>query len=66
MEAELKGFWAICLMVMEVAHGLGATSGPVFSRRGYLLFCNTARSEIWKWQDGKASVYLSQAAAQGH
>jgi gluconolactonase len=63
VEAELTGILGKMPQVMEVAHGLGAASGPVFSRRGYLLFCDTARSEIWKWQDGKASVYLSGRGA---
>ena len=54
MEVELKDILGNTPMVMEVAHDLRGASGPVFSRRGYLLFCNTARSEIWQWQDGKA------------
>ena len=56
MEAELTGILGNTPWVMEIAHGVGATSGPVFSRRGYLLFCAAAHSEIRKWQDGKVSV----------
>jgi gluconolactonase len=54
--AELTGILGNTPWVMEIAPGAGATSGPVFSRRGYLLFCDAARSEIRKWQDGKVSV----------
>ena len=56
MEAELTGILGNTPQVREIAHAIGATSGPVFSRRGYLLFCAAGGSEIRKWQDGKLSV----------
>jgi gluconolactonase len=59
VEAELREILGDTPQVTEIAHDAGATSGPVFSRRGYLLFCDAAGSRIWKWQDGKASVFLS-------
>jgi len=64
VEAELTGILGNTPQVTEIAHGVGATSGPVFSRRGYLLFCDAAGSKIWKWQDGKASVFLSGRGAR--
>lgn len=61
MEAELKEILGNTPQVTEIARGVGAPSGPVFSRRGYLLFCDAAASRIWKWQDGKASVLVSSS-----
>ncbi len=39
----------------RVAEGFRATAGPVFSRRGYLLFCDLP-DRIVKWERGKTSV----------
>jgi gluconolactonase len=61
VEAELRDILGNTLQVTEIARGMGATSGPAFNRRGYLLFCDAAASRIWKWQDGKASVFLSSS-----
>ena len=34
-----------------------ATAGPVFSRRGYLLFSDTPAGRIHKWEKGQLTVY---------
>jgi len=59
VETELREILGNTPQMSEIAHGVGAASGPVFSRRGYLLFCDAAGSKIWKWQDGKAGVLVS-------
>lgn len=61
MEAELREILGNTPQVTEIARGVGATSGPVFSRRGYLLFCDAAGSKIWRSQDGETSVFLSSS-----
>ena len=58
MEPELRDILGNTPQVTEIAHGLGVPSGPVYSRRGYLLFCDAAGSKIWTWQDGKSSVFI--------
>lgn len=42
----------------KIAAGFGLAQGPVFSRRGYLLFSDTPASRIMKWEQGKVSVFL--------
>jgi gluconolactonase len=58
VEAELRDIVGNTPQVTEIARGAGAKSGPAFSRRGYLLFCNESGSQIWKWQDGRAGVFI--------
>lgn len=41
----------------KIADGYKTTSGPVFSRRGYLLFCDYPASRILKWERGKVSEF---------
>jgi gluconolactonase len=41
----------------KIADGYGATAGPVFSRRGYLLFSDVPSNRILKWERGKVTVY---------
>ena len=41
----------------KIAGGYGATAGPVFSRRGYLLFSDVPARRILKWQKGKVTVF---------
>jgi gluconolactonase len=41
----------------KIASGYGATAGPVFSRRGYLLFCDVKSDRILKWEHGAATTF---------
>jgi gluconolactonase len=41
----------------KITGGLGAAAGPVFSRRGYLLFSDVTANRILKWQRGDISVF---------
>lgn len=40
-----------------IAEGFGFTEGPVWHRRGYLLFSDIPNSRIYRWRDGEVSVY---------
>jgi gluconolactonase len=40
----------------KITSGLGAAAGPVFSRRGYLLFCDVKADRILKWEHGSVST----------
>jgi gluconolactonase len=57
MSRELERFIAPHAVPEKVAGGLGLARGPVFSRRGYLLFSDTEASKIMKWEQGKVSVF---------
>ncbi len=57
MEPELSKILGESPKITRVASGLGAACGPVFSRRGYLLFCDRAASKILKWEDGHVSTF---------
>jgi|SRR5581483_6523527 len=41
----------------KIASGFGAASGPVFSRRGYLLFCDVKTNRILKWERGAVTTF---------
>jgi gluconolactonase len=41
----------------KIVGGYGATAGPVFSRRGYLLFSDVPSNRILKWENGKVAVF---------
>lgn len=41
----------------KVAGGFSFTEGPVFSRRGYLLFSDIPANRIMKWEKGQVSVF---------
>jgi gluconolactonase len=43
--------------VEKIAGGFAFTEGPVFSRRGYLLFSDIPANRIMKWERGKVSVF---------
>ncbi len=34
-----------------------SASGPVFGRRGYLLFCDAEADAIYKWREGTRSIF---------
>jgi gluconolactonase len=40
-----------------IAEGFGFTEGPVWHRRGSLLFSDIPNSRIHRWRDGETSVY---------
>lgn len=44
----------------RIAGGFHRTGGPVFSRRGYLLFCDQPE-RIMKWERGKLTVYREKS-----
>lgn len=41
----------------KVATGFRSTEGPVFSRRGYLLFSDVPANRIMRWEKGAVSVF---------
>ena len=41
----------------KVVGGFAFTEGPVFSRRGYLLFSDIPPNRIMKWERGKVTVF---------
>ncbi len=41
----------------KIAGGYQTTSGPVFSRRGYLLFSDFPANRILKWEHGEVTVF---------
>jgi gluconolactonase len=45
----------------KITGGLGAAAGPVFSRRGYLLFCDVKANRILKWEKGSASTFREKS-----
>jgi gluconolactonase len=57
MESELKSVVGESPKITPIATAYGAACGPVFSRRGYLLFCDRDASKIFKWEEGAVSVF---------
>jgi gluconolactonase len=57
MPGELERLFAPHAVPEKVAGGFGFAQGPVFSRRGYLLFSDTVASRIMKWEEEKVSVF---------
>jgi len=41
----------------RIAGGYGATAGPVFSRRAYLLFSDVPSNRILKWEHGEVTLF---------
>ena len=41
----------------QIATGFALAEGPVFSRRGYLLFTDIRNSKILKWERGELTVF---------
>jgi gluconolactonase len=64
IEAKNERFWQ-CIdrnaKVDKVADGFGAADGPVFSRRGFLFFSDSAKNSIMRWERGKMSVYREKS-----
>jgi gluconolactonase len=57
MPGEIQRLMAPNAAPEKVASGFGLAQGPVFSRRGYLLFSDSAAGRIMKWEQGKVSVF---------
>src|SRR5256885_541599 len=57
MDNELRGIVGETPQVTSLATGFSSASGPVFSRRGYLLFCDAGASKILQWQGGSLTVF---------
>lgn len=53
----LEGLLAPNAAPKKVASGFSRAEGPVFSRRGYLLFSDTASGRIMKWEAGETSIF---------
>ena len=52
LEAKSEKFWQLVdknAAIKQVATGFTFTEGPVFSRRGYLLFSDIPNQKIHKW-----------------
>lgn len=59
IEAKSDQFWKLVdrnAEVRSVVSGFGFTEGPVFSRRGYLLFSDIPNQKIHKWERNQLSV----------
>lgn len=48
--------------VTRLVTGMKSASGPVFSRRGYLLFCDLEVDAIYQWREGTRTVFRQPAA----
>src|SRR5262245_22380245 len=46
----------------KIAGGLGQAAGPVFNRRGYLLFCDVKAERILKWERGNVTTYREKSS----
>ena len=60
IEAKQESFWKLVDRGAEVKKVLGGfrfTEGPVFSRRGFLLFTDIPANRIIKWQKGNDSKW---------
>jgi gluconolactonase len=60
LEAKSEKFWQLIdkgAEVKQVVSGFGFTEGPVFSRRGFLLFSDIPNNKILKWERGELSTF---------
>jgi gluconolactonase len=59
LEAKSEKFWQLVdknAEIRQVATGFAFTEGPVFSRRGYLLFSDIPNQKIMKWERGQVTT----------
>jgi gluconolactonase len=59
LEAKSEKFWQVIdknAQIKQVCTGFGFTEGPVFSRRGYLLFSDIPNTKIMKWERGQLTT----------
>ena len=60
LEAKSEKFWQLIeknAEIKEAATGFGFTEGPVFSRRGFLLFSDIPNLKIMKWERGQLTAF---------
>ena len=60
LEAKSDKFWMVVdrnAEIKQIATGFAFTEGPVFSRRGYLLFSDIPNQKILKWERGQLSTF---------
>ncbi|MDX1982741.1 MAG: SMP-30/gluconolactonase/LRE family protein [Bryobacteraceae bacterium] len=65
-EAKSPEFWNLidrAAKVEKVSEGFRFTEGPVFSRRGYLLFSDIPSNRIMKYERGKVTVFRENSNA---
>jgi gluconolactonase len=63
MPGEIEKLMAAHAAPEKVADGFGFAQGPVFSRRGYLLFSDSVAGRIMKWEEGKVGVFRGNSTA---
>ena len=63
MPGEIEKLMAAHAAPEKVADGFGFAQGPVFSRRGYLLFSDSVAGRIMKWQERKVGVFRENSIA---
>jgi gluconolactonase len=62
--AKSDAFWELIdrtAEVEQVATGFMFAEGPLFSRRGYLLFSDVHNEKILKWERGEVSVFREKS-----
>ncbi|MGH9665944.1 MAG: SMP-30/gluconolactonase/LRE family protein [Bryobacteraceae bacterium] len=59
MDAELKSITGDSPKVTRIATGFHKAAGPVYSRIGYLLFCDA--DNVLRWQDGSLTVFRPES-----
>lgn len=66
MQPELTRILGDAPAITKLASGYQAACGPIFSRIGYLLFCDRSAGKILKWEDGSVSLFReSSRGARG-
>ncbi|MBM3739064.1 MAG: SMP-30/gluconolactonase/LRE family protein [Acidobacteria bacterium] len=64
LEEKHPDFWKVVdrnAQVTKVAGGFQFTEGPVFSRRGYLLFSDIPPEKIMKWERGQLTTFREKS-----
>lgn len=64
LQAKSEAFWNLIdrdAAVKQVATGFAFTEGPVFSRRGYLLFSDIPNERILRWQRGTLTTFREKS-----
>ncbi|MBM3797739.1 MAG: SMP-30/gluconolactonase/LRE family protein [Acidobacteria bacterium] len=62
LEAKSGRFWELVdrsAEIKQIATGFAFTEGPVFSRRGFLLFSDIPNGKIMRWESGELTVFRS-------
>lgn len=64
IEARSESFWNLIERGAEIKQtgaGFGFTEGPVYSRRGFLLFSDIPNERIHKWERGQMTVFREKS-----